>query len=318
MPWLSVLMPIYAGEATLARSLQSLVGQGTGIEVIAVDQASPDRSRTILESFRDRLDLTIIDAPQSRSWMQNTNIALCEARADIVTMLHQDDLWRPGRAEFLRVMVERMPDAALWVHAADYIDARDRRVGRIAPPFGRMERVVATAEAISRLIVQNTVALPAAAFRRETALASGGLDEDLWYTADWDLWLRLMSTGPVGWNPAPLAAYRLHSGALTLKGSRNQADFRAQLETVLNRYAWLVTGERESALARARLAIDLNLALAAKLHGEPVPQLHLFWRAFSTGPLGVSRFISDTQIVSRIVARFRAGLQLRHTTSLDK
>lgn len=308
MPWLSVLMPIYAGEATLARSLQSLVGQGEGIEVIAVDQASPDRSRAILEDFRDRLDLTIIDAPQSRSWMENTNIALRAARADIVTMLHQDDLWRPGRAALLRGMIDRMPDAALWVHAAEYIDARDRRVGRIAPPFGKAERFVSSDEAFQRLIVQNTIAVPSAAFRKDAALASGGLDEALWYTADWDLWLRLAHCGPLAWNPAAAAAYRLHAGALTLSGSRHLDDFRCQLETVLRRYSSVLEGQAKSVGRRAWLSIEVNVALAAKAHGSSKGTLSTLAGCLLLGPLQACRFIVDTQLVHRVWARLRAGL----------
>lgn len=308
MPWLSVLMPIYAGEATLARSLQSLVGQGTGIEVIAVDQASPDRSRAILESFRDRLDLTIIDAPDSRSWMQNTNIALRAAKGSIVTMLHQDDLWRPGRAAFLRGMVERMPGAALWVHGADYVDANDRLVGRISPPFGKADRLVPSDEALQRLIVQNTIALPSAAFRKDTALATGGLDEALWYTADWDLWLRLAEGGPLAWNPAVGTAYRLHSGALTLTGSRHLDDFRHQLETVLQRYSHVLEEQAKSVTRRARLSIEVNVVLAAKAHGSSKGALSTLTGCLLLGPQGACRFIVDTQLVHRVRARLRADL----------
>lgn len=308
MTWLSVLMPIYAGEATLERSLQSLVGQREGVEVIAVDQASPDRSRSILEGFRDRLDLTIIDAPDSRSWMENTNIALRAARSQIVTMLHQDDLWRPGRAAFLRGMVDRMPDAAAWLHASDYVDANDRVVGRIAPPFGKAERLVPSEEALQRLIVQNTVALPSAAFRKDAALAAGGLDEALWYTADWDLWLRLAGTGPIGWNPARLAAYRLHHGALTLSGSRNLGEFRHQLETVFSKHAPVVREQPVSVNRRARLSIDVNVVLAARVHGSAGVTLSTLTNVILLGPLQACRFMVDTQLLHRVRARLRARL----------
>jgi len=44
---------------------------------------------------------------------------------------------------------------------------------------------------LQRLIVQNFLAVPAPLFRRELALQAGGMDESLWYAADWDLWLNL-------------------------------------------------------------------------------------------------------------------------------
>src|ERR1035438_6119918 len=40
---------------------------------------------------------------------------------------------------------------------------------------------------MDRLLVQNFIAAPAPVFRRDTWLSCGGLDEKLWYTADWDI-----------------------------------------------------------------------------------------------------------------------------------
>lgn len=61
-PWLSVLMPIYKGAATLPRTLASLEGQGLGIEMIAVVQDGTDGSRAMLQAVPG---LRIIDAPDS-------------------------------------------------------------------------------------------------------------------------------------------------------------------------------------------------------------------------------------------------------------
>ena len=134
-PWLSVLIPVFNGGATLARTLASLSGQAEGVEVIGVDQASTDDSRDILRSAD--FPIRILEAPENSNWMRNTNMALQAATAPVVTMLHQDDLWRPGRAVLLRAMLDGDPDVRLWLHAADYVNARDRVIGLAAPPFGK-------------------------------------------------------------------------------------------------------------------------------------------------------------------------------------
>ena len=48
---------------------------------------------------------------------------------------------------------------------------------------------------VERLLVQNFISMPAPLFSREAAIRVGGLDEDLWYTADWDFWLKLAAVG---------------------------------------------------------------------------------------------------------------------------
>ena len=49
---------------------------------------------------------------------------------------------------------------------------------------------------LERLLVQNFIAVPSPVWRRDAWLACGGLDLDLWYTADWDIWLKLARHGP--------------------------------------------------------------------------------------------------------------------------
>ena len=62
-------------------------------------------------------------------------------------------------------------------------------------------------------------------FLRESAVAAGGLDETLWYTADWDLWLKLAAAGPTVYLPRPLAAFRVHPESQTATRSRSADDF---------------------------------------------------------------------------------------------
>lgn len=306
-PWLSVLMPIHRGAATLPRTLASLNGQGPGIEVIAVVQDGRDGSRAMLEAVPG---LRLIDAPGSTSWMQNTNIALRAAKAPLVTMLHQDDLWRPGHGAALRAAAQS--PASLWICGADLIDAEDRTVGRMAPPFGPAPRQIVGAEALRHLLVQNTVALPSAMFSRAAALREGGLDETLWYTADWDLWLRLARSGPVAWDPAARVAFRIHAGSLTLTGSRDGAGFRQQLETPVARHLVALPAPERARIGRlAQSSNALNAALAGAYHGQRGDLARALRGIAALGPRGWHDFLRDTQIVARIWPRLRLTLQKR-------
>lgn len=299
-------MPVYNGAATLEASLASLVGQGGGIELVLVDQGSADDSLAIAERFRPDIDMQIIRAPDNKNWMQNTNQGFASARAPLITMLHQDDIWMPGRAGLLQRMAERFPDAALWAHGAFYIDAAGHRIGRIGPPFGRRERQLSGPEALVPLLVQNTLALPSVMFRRKDALRGGGLDETLWYTADWDFWLRLMQAGPLAWNPEPLVGYRLHGGALTLTGSRNTDDFRRQLSIPPERHLSSLTPADQRRVARlAAVSNDLNAWLATSYHGRSGGALRLLARIAALGPLNWGRFLRDTQIAQRVMPRLK-------------
>ncbi|MDG4650161.1 glycosyltransferase [Roseibacterium sp. SDUM158017] len=305
-PWLSVLMPVYNGASMLRATLSSVADQAEGVEVILVDQGSTDGSARIAAEFADRIDLRLVAAPENENWVQNTNLALRLARAPRATLLHQDDLWRPGRAALLRRMFAAHPDAALWLHGADYVDGEGRVIGRQAPPLGARRRAVAASEVLSLLMVQNTVALPAAAFPVAAARAMGGLDEGLWYTADWDFWLALAGRGETAWDPARGVAFRLHGGSLTVSGSADLADFAAQLDTPPARHAGALAPEaRDRVLAMARASNTVNLWLASVFHGSRGPVWPPISAFLSLGPPAWLPFLSRTRLVQRVRPRLR-------------
>lgn len=311
MTALSVVMPVYNGARTLDRALGSIDAGGAEIEVIAVDQASTDGSRDILSAWRDRLPLQIIDAPDSTGWTTTTNRGLEAASSPLIAMLHQDDIWLDGFARAALQSAADWPEAALWVHGAQFTDDRNRRLGRFSPPFGPRARLIPSAEAQQILMVQNTVALPAAVFRRDAAMADGGLDPALWYTADWDLWLRLAAAGPVGWRPEPMAAFRLHAGSQTMTGSRDLADFARQLaEPVERARARLPLAGRAETIALAEASNQINLTLAARHHGAKPPYRELIRHLVKLGPIGVTRLLRRSRLIARVWPRLRLRLGL--------
>ncbi|MGF1446364.1 MAG: glycosyltransferase family 2 protein [Pikeienuella sp.] len=313
MPRLSVVIPVYNGAGTLPATLASLEGQARldEIEVVAVDQASRDGSRAVLVSHAGRLPLRIVDAPEGRNWMQTSNRGLREAKAPLVSFLHQDDVWRPGRATAMLDLAARHPDAALWLHSADFIDGTGRRLGRFSPPFGGRERRVSRRDALACLLVQNTVALPGAMFRREAALARGGLSEALWYTADWDLWLGLVSEGDetagIAWLPARLAGFRLHGDSQTVKGSRDLTDFAEQHRLPLEIHGAALGGAAgRQARARAKAAAEINLFLASRFHATPISVWRILATLLRLGPWHWPALVERSQIIQRVWPRLRA------------
>lgn len=295
---------MFNGAKTLSATLDGLATQSEGIELIAVDQGSTDDSKNILNSYASRIGIRIIDAPKNENWVQNTNLALSEASAPLCTLLHQDDVWMPGRSELLQEMVRQTPSASIWLHSAYYIDDGGNVIGRFDPPFGKKHMVLGARHALRRLLVQNTFALPAVMFPTQLAQYLGGLDEDLWYTADWDFWLRLCAVGPVAWSPEAKAGFRIHGSAQTLTGSRDSDGFKQQLAEPLNRHLNALEGRDRSDVEALALASNaLNHWLAGAYHSERIPLLPVLGQLLKLGPRLWWPFFRDTRIVQRILPR---------------
>jgi glycosyltransferase involved in cell wall biosynthesis len=308
-PWLSVLMPTYNGERYLRETFESLVAQDErGFECVVVDGGSTDSTPSIIEEFSQHLDIRLYVRPEFPNWVGKTNFAFSVARAKHVCMLHHDDRWCPGRARAVRAALARHPAVALVLHPSMLIDAQGRHVGYWRCPLEPEPAVYAATKLLELLIVQNFISVPSPTFRRDAALAVGGIDAALWYTGDWDFYIKLAETGSSIYLDEPLSAFRLHGASLTMKGSTNISAFREQLSTVLERHIHVISPEERRATVRraALVSNEINAALAAALHGSYGRLSSAVGALIALGPSGWSRYFRSSRIVERVLSRLRA------------
>lgn len=310
-PWLSVLIPTFNGAAYVADALASIAHEcDSGIQCIVVDGGSQDETVAIVNSFADRLDLTVLERTESRNWVSKTNLALAQATAPHACLLCHDDLWLAGRTVAMRGLMSQAPDAALYVHAVRFIDSNGRALGHWTCPWPAAPPAISSEQALAALIVQNFIASPAPVFRTDLARAVGGLDETLWYTADWDLWLKLATHGRVAYCERALAAYRIHANSETMLRSGDGADFLRQMDLVVDRHLARVRNEglRQRVCRVARFSNRVNTALAQKVHGGDVDWSSLAMDALRLGPDGWVRYLRDSRIYPRVAARLRGRM----------
>lgn len=310
-PWLSVLIPTFNGAKYLSNALDSVILQDdANIECIVVDGGSSDATLDILNHYRNLLNLKVFERPESPNWVWSTNLALEHASAPHSCLLHQDDLWLAGRIRWLRERIRTYPDARLYIHAVDYIDANHRKVGCWSCPWPESPPMISSQRSIEALIVQNFIACPAPTFPTDYAKRLGGLDENLWYTADWDLWLKLAASGPLVYSRDFLAAFRIHQQSQTIRGSFNPESLLSQMDLVVERYSESIMDEemRRRILPVAMLSNQINAMLASAAHRKGVVWGHFLRAIVGLGFQGWKRYLRDSRIKERATARLRVGL----------
>jgi glycosyltransferase involved in cell wall biosynthesis len=304
-------MPTYNGAAHVAAALESVAAQAEAdLEVVAVDDGSTDGTLDVLRGFRARLPLRIVERPHGGNWVASTNQGLALARGRHLGILHQDDRWLPGRLAVLGPLLSGAPAAAWILHPCWFVDEAGRRAGLWRCPLPAAAGGAPPELVVERLLVQNFVAMPAPIFTRAALDRVGPMDETLWYSADWEFWLRLAAAGPTLHCPMPLAEFRVHALSQSIRRSAHANDFRRQLETVLERHlaAWPATGRRRRAVERAaRLSVEVNVRLAARAHGGRAGWPSLLGRFLALGPAGWRRYWRDSRLGERVAARLRAG-----------
>ena len=313
-PFLSVVMPTYNGEKFIATALDSVRAQQVeGIELVIVDDGSTDHTLDIVRDYARALPIRLLTPSRVGNWVAVSNIGLREATGDWACFLHQDDLWLPGRVERLRPAMESAKDS-LIVHNAMFVGPDGQTLGPWTCPL--QEGEVPPNRFIERLLVQNFIAIPSPVFRRSPAILSGGLDEALWYSADWDFWLRLGSLGPVRFIAEPLSAFRVHPASQTVTREVQPDEWAQQLTTVLSRHlgAWpAAAGLSESVQRVAMASVAVNSLLSAASRGGQVNLSELFLELLPLGPSGWHRYLRD----SRIVQRVRSRLKVQRLTKLS-
>jgi hypothetical protein len=151
---------------------------------------------------------------------------------------------------------------------------------------------------------------PGPCVRLDAIRAVGCFDESLWYTADWDFWLKLAARGPVVYVPEPLSMFGIDAGSQAVQGARDLPRFQEQLEIVLLRHLkqWRARARVPRSVERAaRFSALINTALDGAISVRP-GYVALAARFVALGPAGWFRFFRDSRILERVKASLRAGL----------
>jgi glycosyltransferase involved in cell wall biosynthesis len=305
-PWLTVIIPSHEGQRWIATSLMSVAAQASdGIHVLIIDSSPTSASRDIAQSFSDRLCIRVLERRDLISWQAKSNFGVEVAESTHISWLGVDDAWLPGRASATKSWIDAAPQAPLHFAPSMIIDESGRKLGLWKCPLPA-ESALTPSFVTARLLVQNFVAAPAPVFRKDAWLGCGGLDENLWYSADWDIWLKLAACAPTYYHSEVTIGFRIHAGSLTVTGSRNSSDFTNQMTTILDRHLPLLRTDVRSVESIARASIVVNAALASASSGNFGGLLGAAIRVVSLGPRCFFRYLRYSRIVERVAPRLRA------------
>lgn len=101
MEKLSVIVAAYNAEKYIERCVNSIISQGVNAEIIVVDDGSTDKTRKILEGYKDKVKLIALDK-NGGSVSAARNIGLNHASGGLIAFCDADDWYMPGA--FKRVL----------------------------------------------------------------------------------------------------------------------------------------------------------------------------------------------------------------------
>ena len=111
MTGLSIVVPVYRVESTLARCVQSIVDQGVAdCEVVLVDDGSPDGCPAMCDDWARRYDCITVIHKENGGLSDARNAGIAVATKDYVTFVDSDDFLAPGTLASLMALLAEHAD----------------------------------------------------------------------------------------------------------------------------------------------------------------------------------------------------------------
>ena len=122
-PVISIIMPAYNSERTIAESIYSVISQTyNDYELIIVDDCSTDSTKEIVEGLAaSDARIRLVTNSHNKGTAGSRNVGITLARGEWIAFLDSDDLWHPKKLE-LQLEFAKQTGAAITYTATAYID----------------------------------------------------------------------------------------------------------------------------------------------------------------------------------------------------
>ena len=182
----SVIMPTYNREKTIARAIRSVLEQTyQNLELIVVDDGSADNTEETVRNIPDSR-LVYIKSPDNKGSSAARNIGIKMAKGKYIAFQDSDDEWFPEKLEKQMKVFKTAPLEVGVVYTGFW---RMQNEEKIYIPSYKIKKKEGN---IHRILLQdNFITTQATLVLAECFKRSGIFDENLPPLEDWELWIRI-------------------------------------------------------------------------------------------------------------------------------
>lgn len=239
----TLCIPLYNAEMTIARTLESLVNQDYPIYKIKIfDNVSSDRSRDICQEFCSKYPFIELYVNETNLGGEG-NFTKCiqSAEGDYTALVHSDDLYEKNFISKSVEVLEASSDCVATFCGAVEIDLNEKIIGeRLLPhELTANEVTLLDRDGLLKLVFKyaNFITCPsvvarASVYRDKIKVWNGATYNT---SADLDVWLRFSEMGKVACLSAPLMKYRVADASYSYRIAKKRTT-KHDIFLVLDRY----------------------------------------------------------------------------------
>jgi len=265
----SIVVASYNHARFLPRRMDSLIQQTyPNIEIIVIDDCSPDNSREILHQYTQFPQVRLIEREKNGGWVTVSNQGVELSRGSYVLFANCDDDCEPQMVERLVAALAPQPETGLAFCRSAMVDEHGTVTGddyTIREPAFRArcaEDCSIPRDEMRRFLMHSCVIpnLSAALIRRSCFEQVGTFSHEYKACSDWDLFFRIADHFDFAYVSAPLNLFRQHGRTIrsATKGRTTYDEFFRVLLGQINHQSFSAAERRRFRLHTMYLwAIDL-------------------------------------------------------------
>jgi glycosyltransferase involved in cell wall biosynthesis len=225
-PLVSIITPSLNQGKYIEETIESVINQDyPRVEYIVVDGKSTDNTVEILKKYGTKLKWL---SEQDRGQADAINKGILLTKGEIIAWLNSDDTFLPGAIKNVIDCFLEFPKVMMVYGKSYFINNAGKIVGKYpTEPFD-----------YQRLAAFNFICQPSTFFKRDAYLDVGGLNLELNYSLDYDLWIKISEKFEVKYTSQFLSNYRIHQTSKTVAYSHALLRHEEGLYVAVKHFNW--------------------------------------------------------------------------------
>jgi len=231
---ISCIIPCYNCQDFISKTVESLLNQtNKPLEIILVNDHSKDNTLEILKKIEinNSSIVKIIDLKKNKGSSYARNLGVENAKGEYILFMDSDDIAELTLIEKSLLRLNELNKDSKYIlcySAHIQINEEGNKISDIVKGIQ-----VEPGEILGYEFVRNYIPTSGVLIEKDYFFKTGGFNENIRYSEDWDLWLKLAQLGGFAYVNEPLIKIRRHG-----KNLSSQIDKMLEAEkVVLNQYS---------------------------------------------------------------------------------
>ncbi len=205
---ISIIIPTYNGSAFIKTAIESAINQNVKeSEVIIIDDNSNDSTKKIINKYKQHPNIKILFNKKNNGLSYNVNLGVRASKYKYILLLGHDDIVDPNHCTILLSEISTHEDNALVFCNSYIVDKKNKIIGLT---LNEVTPRIKSKLPLLSFFRSNFIQSCGLIFSKKHYIAAGGWQLSYKNFGEYDLWIRMASSGKIIYSDKIRSYYRTH------------------------------------------------------------------------------------------------------------